>query len=801
MSSAPRRPAAAVVLAVVAALALLALPGRAHAYAAFVGSLHEHSGYSDGWPGSRPATFYASGRGHGLDFMGGSDHSDNTDLPGSASAYCLDPSQDGYDPVQPGCLAADAVNAPDSLRKWAATGEQAGAATTRAFAAFRGFEWTSDRFGHINVYFSNRYANAKLDGGYADMAAFYSWLTRPEDLGGGSDGVATFNHPGDKKLSTSDPAYNWNDLAYVAAADDQMAGIEVYNSASDFAASGAHGGPAEGWYVHALDKGWHVGAVGAEDLGHKRGDDWGGPGQAKTVILAADRTAAALKAAMRARRFYAVTTPAYRLHYTLDGAQMGSRLVSPAGTRLRISAAASSPSGRPPAGGPVTLELVTSGGKVLDHSANGRLDVTRRAAPATERYYFVRARQGDRYVAYSSPVWIEAGAASGRWYAGDLHVHTCFSHDVFCGPADEPLQIEPGDDPADLSADEAAYLTDPDNLQQLYAYGVPVGGRFAEASLRGLDYLAITDHNDVRSVTDPGFSSAGVLGIPGYENSIRGHAQMLGATRVYDNGDAGATRIRAEARTLHADGGVLQANHPGYRIDSPFSSCANTTGLHWQYGYDVVPDTIEAWNPTSPILDAQAYLECWLDRGAHIGVTGGSDSHWADNQGAVGIGNPTTWIFARERTATGLLAALRAGRTTVSRLSPAQGGAPLLLEGDPARDGSWRAMVGDTVPPGTPLRVRSQSPSATGLVTVRANGQTLVDREPLAPGGAVTVRAPAKRGWARATLMAPAAAAGADQAPTCREESYGPVATGGQSLSTCAYDALMLGMTSPLYVG
>jgi hypothetical protein len=337
--------------------ALLLLPTSASALE-LVGSLHEHSGYSDGWPTSTPATFYASGRGHGLDFMGGSDHSDNTALPFSTSQYCVD------DPTQPGCAIA-------GLNKWADTATQARQSSTAAFTAFRGFEWTSDRFGHINVYFSRDYTNAKIDGGYAAMSTFYDWLTR-------SDGIATFNHPGDKKLSTDDPAYDWDDFAYVPAADAQMVGIEVYNSAKDFGQ----------FYAHALDKGWHVGAVGAEDLGHDRGDDWGGPGQAKTVILADHRSPAALKAAMQARRFYAVAGPQYRLAFTVDGVPMGSRLA--AGGPVHVQAT-----------GPGTLELVTGGGRVL---ATGDRALDLGVAP--ERYVFVRARVGDAVVAYSSPVWV-----------------------------------------------------------------------------------------------------------------------------------------------------------------------------------------------------------------------------------------------------------------------------------------------------------------------------------------------------------------------------------------------------------
>lgn len=382
-------------------------------------------------------------------------------------------------------------------------------------------------------------------------------------------------------------------------------------------------------------------------------------------------------------------------------------------------------------------------------------------------------------------------ARAGQWLAGDLHVHTCYSHDVFCGPLDEPLQIEPSDNPADLAAEEVQYDTNPDNLQQIYAYGLPVGARFEEASLRGLDFLAITDHNDVRSVTARGFGADGVIGIPGYEDSIHGHAQVLGEKRLLDNGDGSAAAINRLEDQLHADGGVFQANHPGYEISAPFSGCADTAGLHWQYGYAVQPDTIEVWNPTSPVLDAEAYLECWLNRGAHIGVTGGSDSHWASTVPDQGVGNPTTWVFARRRTARAVLAALRAGRTTVSRYPPGEGGAPLLIEARRA-GGTWSSALGETVAPGTAMRVVSRSASVAGLVTVRADGQALVADQPLVPGGEVDFTAPA-HGWMRAILHA--VGSQGEAAPDCHHEL-------GQSepASDCAYDLSLLALTSPVYV-
>src|SRR3954453_16143772 len=108
-----------------AVLCLLLFPAAANAAPppGFVGSLHEHSAYSDGYPTTRPATFYANGRSHGLDFMGGSDHSDTLGVPVSASQYCAD------DPSHAGCAIGDTTNPPDAFRKWAATGEQAQAET------------------------------------------------------------------------------------------------------------------------------------------------------------------------------------------------------------------------------------------------------------------------------------------------------------------------------------------------------------------------------------------------------------------------------------------------------------------------------------------------------------------------------------------------------------------------------------------------------------------------------------------------------------------------------------------------
>src|ERR1700710_2876557 len=104
---------------------------------------------------------------------------------------------------------------------------------------------------------------------------------------------------------------------------------------------------------------------------------------------------------------------------------------------------------------------------------------------------------------------LPTSASAGRWVAGDLHVHTTYSHDSYGGPTDDN--------------------TGPEDV---FTLGHTVTDDFAIARSRGLDFLAITDHNDVRSQSDPGFGTSGVLGLPAYENSLTGHGQMLGATHV-----------------------------------------------------------------------------------------------------------------------------------------------------------------------------------------------------------------------------------------------------------------------------
>jgi hypothetical protein len=360
-------------------------------------------------------------------------------------------------------------------------------------------------------------------------------------------------------------------------------------------------------------------------------------------------------------------------------------------------------------------------------------------------------------------------AARGEWLAGDLHVHTTYSHDSYGGPGDD-----------NTGPDEA------------YTLGHTVTDDFAIAATRGLDYLAITDHNDIRSQSDPGFGAFGVLSIHAYENSLHGHAQMLGATRLYDDGDQSTGAVSALERALHADGGVFQANHP---MDPK-----------WEYGYDVPVDTVEVWNlpwyyqPPFPAASdndgALGYWEGWLDRGYKVGATGGSDNHWVSTTAAQGPGQPTTWVFARDRSEGAILKGLRAGHTFVSHEPPAYGGAQAFLEADGDGDGRYEAIAGDTVPPGSAMRVRVEGAAGAQLRIVTDGGVEAFAPVPVTTGDfEYRFRLPAAATWASAQVYG-------DDAQEGREDLCNAVvgADATEPSTYCENRIAMLALTSAIYL-
>lgn len=375
----------------------------------YIGAMHEHTAYSDGTPLTRPSDVYRRVKNMGYDFAASSDHSDNMGLPlstGIGRAECP-PEKFLY------CLfLVDEARPLDAFAKWSATLEQSQAASDDGFTAIRGFEWTSDRFGHANVYFSRNFINAKTGPGYAvSMALFWQWFSYPAQFGGGSDGLLSFNHPGREDALEAalgfvggDPAFTFNDFRYVDSADYRVVGLEVFGKGSEYDSDGPNGS----WLSYALDKGWHLAPISSED---HHGSQWGDPSLPKTVIRARSSSLDDLREALLARRVYAVAQhyDGLRLDYRVASSTMGARLRQPVGTALPFSVELSR-DGQPMSG--ARIQLVGPANTILAEGVGGQLS-GELPIQAQKSYAFVRVLDGDngdRPVAFSAPVWLIPGA-------------------------------------------------------------------------------------------------------------------------------------------------------------------------------------------------------------------------------------------------------------------------------------------------------------------------------------------------------------------------------------------------------
>lgn len=394
---------------------------------AYEGLMHEHSSYSDGQPTAIPADYFRIADTSSYSFVGSSEHSDSLDAGNflALHASCT-PGDDAFDRASlEYCFLNPTI---DNLVKWASTKTQATEASNDHFLAIRGFEWTSDVFGHINVYFSTNFTNAKTDGGFAlTMETFWDWFTRDPatpglggsatsiainggagvPFGGGNDGLAHFNHPHDKCLTKNDPTgltaglCDWNDYEYIPAAAERMFGMEVYNDSN-------RDDRYQTFYARALDKGWHLAPIGSED---EHFGKYAVDLRPKTVTLADGLTDDGFKAAWLARRTYALS-PGEHLRAALTADQdhpMGSMLTCTPGKSVPLDVAVTQKDGTPYTG---EYRLFSNGGEqiavVKGSTAHFELPVP--AAGQPERWYYVRVHGGaeNKSVAYLAPVWIKA---------------------------------------------------------------------------------------------------------------------------------------------------------------------------------------------------------------------------------------------------------------------------------------------------------------------------------------------------------------------------------------------------------
>lgn len=299
--------------------------------------LHNHSLNSDG--DGDPARAFGSMRDAGLDVAALTDHATVAKaLPSQAAELAC--AVDGC-----GVIGIDE-------QKWQAVKGLADSANRDgSFTSIRGFEWSSPTLGHMNVWFSETWTDPASTGGFtsgeglaqflhdvpglgpavaapldaavralpstgSSMLLFHEWLashpSRPV-LGGGSDAIIGFNHPG------REPG-RFGYFAYDQRLRERLVSCEVFNRGEDYLFEGTDAGFSSP-IAECLDAGWKVGLLGVTD---EHGTDWGYPdGKGRTGLWVKQLSRAGVREAMESRRFFSTRLRGLRLDASMKGVRMG----------------------------------------------------------------------------------------------------------------------------------------------------------------------------------------------------------------------------------------------------------------------------------------------------------------------------------------------------------------------------------------------------------------------------------------------------------------------------------------------
>jgi hypothetical protein len=264
---------------------------------------------------------------------------------------------------------------------------------------------------------------------------------------------------------------------------------------------------------------------------------------------------------------------------------------------------------------------------------------------------------------------LETGAPG--WYKGDLHAHSLYSD------GDSSVC-----DVLDIAED------------------------------KGFDYFVLTDHNTAEQWLDSQYYSNKMILLYGVEwTTDKGHANIW-SDKPYDwaalektLGDAGKAIALAHAMAQENGQEIL------FSINHPAVNEALCKGCSWRYSYEDSQNTdaMEVWNaryllPNLNFRSVNVVYENWLEEGSRPTMVGGSDSHthqpgWQTLYNDVG--HPTTWVYARDRSAKEILKGIKEGRTFIST-SP---DGPFLefladtyYDADAPQHVEYEVMTGGTIP-------------------------------------------------------------------------------------------------------
>ena len=294
------------------------------------------------------------------------------------------------------------------------------------------------------------------------------------------------------------------------------------------------------------------------------------------------------------------------------------------------------------------------------------------------------------------------------WYRGDLHMHTQHS-DGSCGSRTGKR------------------------------IPCPLFRTLEAAAARGLDFVAVTEHNTPAHFQDlaelqPYYDD--LLLIPGREiTTFHGHANVFGVTAPLDF-QLGGPRAPDLSRILdqvEAAKGLISINHPGLPSGEACMGCGWTA----KTDFARIPaiEAINGVNSEGP-LSGIAFWEARLNVGFRITAVGGSDNHDAGLPPARGVGTPTTVVWAENLSQDAILDGIRQGRAFVD----VQGTRERLL---------------DVRADGTKLSVRVAKAAGGRLAFAGSAAAGLSDAAPLGEDTSRTFDLAGRKGWLRVDVRGP----------------------------------------------
>jgi predicted metal-dependent phosphoesterase TrpH len=228
--------------------------------------------------------------------------------------------------------------------------------------------------------------------------------------------------------------------------------------------------------------------------------------------------------------------------------------------------------------------------------------------------------------------------AGPGWYRGDLHMHTQHS-DGSCATHSGARRVP-----------------------------CPLYRTLDAAAVRGLDFVAVTDHNTSAHFQDLAELQTwydDLLLIPGREiTTFHGHANVFGVTAPLDFqlGGPRAPNLGRILDQVEAAGGLISLNHPGQPSGELCMGCGWTA----KTDFARIPaiEAVNGANAEGP-LSGIPFWEARLNEGRRITAIGGSDNHDGTLTGPRSIGTPTTVVYADNLSQDAILAGIRAGRVFV----------------------------------------------------------------------------------------------------------------------------------------